>query len=792
MPEALVTRAEVAIENREYWISVILIIGAVTSFICAPIFGHLVNQTENIQRFYLLGLILLLTSTLLFTFADSLHLYIFAVVPQGASMSMVFVTGLSIMVGSTPKERMGYIFGYLHVFVATGLILGPLCGGIVYHYAGYYASFGVVLLLLAINLILCSAIIDRLTEAKWPNEPEIGHDSDVEDSDTLAYGSDGKTDASGEALNMWHLFREPRVMISATSILAYFLLIAALLNSLPIFVADRFQWGSLGAGCTLLPVTTTVILGPLLGSFSDRFSISARAALGFGLATPCFICLRFVQCNTIKHQLAFFVLLCLIGAFLNAVNPAITADMQNTLFELEERSPGTCDTNEAIGRIHSVHYMAQCVGLILGPVLGGLIDHRFGWGVMTIVLGAVTAATAVGFWLSGQRIKLFCKNDIAKEREPLLKRSAMQSSFATFDEESPGIIHYETFPETISSGKNSLKGNSASIPLGHRLVTAAERPDLWHPTHSDPSHGLFSFPQWSQGAVFKRYYRQLGEIEELARYQTMIVRNSDERVVATGVCTPFFWPELAKAPTASLYSHDTPECASTLPDGGWETILTRGVLQARARQGELPSDETLPLTGDQKKDEATAWLPNRPNAISGLLVVVADNYRGQRLAGILYQNFKYLARQNNLKALVIPVRPMHKSQYPHTPFEQYFSWIQEGPFRHGFTWPSSNKSDQPLPFDREIRKHIRMGAKAVKPAIRSFTVVASVAEWQQRFGDKVALDVFTDEDGSRWLLGGKLNGLLLKGENQTTPLRWDAKRQVGIYSETNMWMWHPL
>lgn len=207
-----------------------LIIGAVTSFVFAPIFGHLVIQTENIQRFYLLGLILLLTSTLLFTFADSLHLYILAVVPQGASMSMVFVTGLSIMAGLTPKEKKRYIFGYLHLFVATGLILGPLCGGTIYHYAGYYAAFGVVLLLLAINLILCSAIIDRLTEANWSNAPEIGHDPEVEDSETPAYGSDGKTDASSETLKMWHLIREPRVMISATSILAYFIVIAALLN----------------------------------------------------------------------------------------------------------------------------------------------------------------------------------------------------------------------------------------------------------------------------------------------------------------------------------------------------------------------------------------------------------------------------------------------------------------------------------------------------------------------------------------------------------------------------------
>jgi MFS family permease len=143
---------------------------------------------------------------------------------------MVFVTGLSIMTGSTPKEKTGYIFGYLHVIVATGLILGPLCGGIIHHYAGYHAAFGVVFLLLAINLILCSAIIDRLTGENWSNAPEIGHDPDVEDSEAPAYGSNGTTDASTETLKLWYLIREPRMMISATSILAYFLVIAALLN----------------------------------------------------------------------------------------------------------------------------------------------------------------------------------------------------------------------------------------------------------------------------------------------------------------------------------------------------------------------------------------------------------------------------------------------------------------------------------------------------------------------------------------------------------------------------------
>ena len=179
----------------------------------------------------------------------------------------------------------------------------------------------------------------------------------------------------------------------------------------------------------------------------------------------------------------------------------------------------------------------------------------------------------------------------------------------------------------------------------------------------------------------------------------MIVRNSDDKVVGAGVCTPFFWPELLGASQDLLKPNYLPQFASTLPDGGWETILARQVFQARARRGESLSIETHPITEDQKADEGTWWLRDKPNAISGLLVVIADSYRGQRLADLMLANFKQLAQRNNLQILVIPLRPTDKSRYPHVSFEEYFSWVQGRPYHSGFTWPSSNSSDQPLHYD---------------------------------------------------------------------------------------------
>lgn len=80
----------------------------------------------------------------------------------------------------------------------------------------------------------------------------------------------------------------------------------------------------------------------------------------------------------------------------------------------------------------------------------------------------------------------------------------------------------------------------------------------------------------------------------------------------------------------------------------------------------------------------------------------------------------------------------------------------------------------------------------MKPAIRSCTVVASAEEWEQRLGDKIHLDSFVDQDGKRCVVGDKLDGFILKDQEQSAPFQWDPVRQVGTYSETDMWMWHQI
>jgi MFS family permease len=96
---------------------------------------------------------------ILFAVAKSLQLFILARIPQGAAMAMVYVAGLTLLIESVPKEKLGYLFGYLDISLALGIIAGPLFGGLVYSFAGYHAVFWAALMLLTIDLVLRLALI---------------------------------------------------------------------------------------------------------------------------------------------------------------------------------------------------------------------------------------------------------------------------------------------------------------------------------------------------------------------------------------------------------------------------------------------------------------------------------------------------------------------------------------------------------------------------------------------------------------------------------------------------------
>jgi hypothetical protein len=186
-----------------------------------------------------------------------------------------------------------------------------------------------------------------------------------------------------------------------------------------------------------------------------------------------------------------------------------------------------------------------------------------------------------------------------------------------------------------------------------------------------------------------------------------------------------------------------------------------GALMAVAQTVPLIWDDTLadlPATIDEiiVRAERVHQNAQAPNTFSALAAMVAPNVRGQNLSRSILLEMRALARRHGCGALIAPVRPTLKSQYPLTPMERYVAW----------TRPDG------APFDPWLRVHWRLGAQGLQVAPNTMTVEGTIKDWEQW------TSMAFPESGA-YVVPGALQ-----------PVVMDCEQDWGRYEEPNYWMRH--
>ncbi|KAJ5165300.1 uncharacterized protein N7500_007130 [Penicillium coprophilum] len=433
MPQALVSRAGVAFEDREYWNSVLLISEAGSALACCPILGYLLDASGTRQGPYLSGLVLLLASMIIFTASHSVTWYIIARGLQGAATAMVSVAGLSIVTDAVDKASLGQMVGYLGTAMTLGFMSGPLLGGVVYEIGGFYAVFSMAFGIIALDFLLRLAVVEKriaerwlcLTDGERPSQ-ENGHIPEHP-----PYGALGTINSSPHTITviskstfaLGKLLKQPRILISLWAVIVGALVVSAFDATLPVFVEDKFQWNVLGAGLIFLPGASVAIFQPFFGLLSDRLGSRVIAFASFATLAPSLICLRFVEENSPFQIALLCVILGLVGICIDLSEPALIVEMQRVLDDMEAADPGVLGGRGAVAQAFSLENMAHFGGLALGPMVGGFVEFKYGWKVMTLALGILSAVTAIPMlWLSGpmEEVSWTESADEEMEREPLL------------------------------------------------------------------------------------------------------------------------------------------------------------------------------------------------------------------------------------------------------------------------------------------------------------------------------------------------------------------------------------
>ena len=340
--------------------------------IFVAITGWLADKGSR-QLPFLAGLAVAAVATLLLCFGTALWVLVIARLLQGFAASAVYTAGLaliadtvdasqvgswqvspaqSVSVHSSQMCRIGFVLSGMNF----GALIAPFLAGIVYAKAGYYAVFGMILGLIALDFILRGVMIEKRTARKWFAEDnwssstavldsesgsEISEDStttEVDSSSQVAgdeqneIQSDSPTETSPLLKKSWDakrsqswfrrrfprmaiLLDSPRMRAAFFGCFTHTTLTACFDTILPLFVKRTFRWDSAGAGLIFLCITIPTVLGTFVGNLSDRFGPRKMALAGFVLTIPTLALMSLIQDDSIESKVGLCVLLSLIGKF---------------------------------------------------------------------------------------------------------------------------------------------------------------------------------------------------------------------------------------------------------------------------------------------------------------------------------------------------------------------------------------------------------------------------------------------------------------------------------------------
>ncbi|OBT47260.1 hypothetical protein VE00_03418 [Pseudogymnoascus sp. WSF 3629] len=446
VPFALTARAGIPEEDAQHWVSVLLAVYGAALLVSAPVSGWYADRTSSRRLPLLFGLVALTGATVLLCLARSVALMVVGRLLQGCAAGVVWTVGMALMVDTVGQKDIGQLLGYVGISMSVGIIAAPLVGGVVYQRCGYYAVYYVCFGLLALDIGMRLALIEKKIAAQWDDvivvkpeagvaettAEEVGEEDEeakgVREKDLDVPGGTSSTDASttNEAATtstqpppatsttptsspprprhaMLTLLSSRRLLAALWACLIQASILTAFDSVLPLFVARTFSWSPTGAGLIFLPILIPGFFAPLFGAIADRYGPRWLAVSGFLGAIPCLVLLRFVDHDSTRQVVLLCALLALLGTALAAVMPPLMAEITYIVEAKEVRSPGIFGAKGAYAQAYGLFVMAFAGGCLVGPIWAGFVDNKSGWGTMTWSLAILSFAGAVPvfIWAGG-------------------------------------------------------------------------------------------------------------------------------------------------------------------------------------------------------------------------------------------------------------------------------------------------------------------------------------------------------------------------------------------------------
>ncbi|EFQ96941.1 hypothetical protein MGYG_08866 [Nannizzia gypsea CBS 118893] len=428
MPLALVERIGVSQQDVQLWVSILLSVYGGSILLGSPFFGYFADHCKRRRMPFVVGLVSLSASTGLFAVARSLPVLVIARALQGLSAAAVWIVGLSIIADNVPTERVAEAMSYTTVALAWGSLLGPAVGGVMYEKVGFYGAFIVPICLLAVDVAMRFAMIERKKSTQVNDSPKLK--PSVTTSPT-AESSNGESSAGGiSAVNhgnerapllghskqkgedaqqiqtetrasatVFSLLCSPRLPLALVSIVMISLIVSSLDTTLPLFVMEKFHWSSGGAGLIFMVPAIASFSTIYIAALASKIGHRIVAAAAFILAGVSCFTMQLVQQNTTNDKVLLAGILFVLGACIATAEMIAMTEVLYAIEDHEADFPGTFGATLPIAQAYALFNMALAAGQLLGPVVMGVIRVHAGWLGLTVTLGVCSVLMSLPYVL---------------------------------------------------------------------------------------------------------------------------------------------------------------------------------------------------------------------------------------------------------------------------------------------------------------------------------------------------------------------------------------------------------
>ncbi|KAE8393451.1 MFS general substrate transporter [Aspergillus alliaceus] len=404
----LEVRLNIDPSETQWYTTALLTLHGLVALVVAPPIAHFTDKTPNRKTPFLISLAASLVGTYLVALSSSVWVLYLGRVVQGVAGSASWIVGYATLADNVRQEDMGKAMGVTTAFSLLGLVAGPTISGTLLQLLGYWTAWTAPLAVLVLNFIFRLVMLERrdgLSHVPGPRavasspstvSPRVGEPQGQDEVSALlpsssshgylsfnaeppkADPSDGPEQRPGFYAAM---LREPRILTGAANILLLYIITAGFSTTLPLHMRRIFHWESMTVGLIFLGLQLPqVILSPLVGFLRDRLGYRYLTTVGWIILAP-LLCLLGVPGSTTfswsrpeTHGKATFVTcIASIGVILSLVRGGGALQMTGVMHELQSKDPTVFGDYGASSRLFSLIEIFFNLGLILGPLLSGLL-----------------------------------------------------------------------------------------------------------------------------------------------------------------------------------------------------------------------------------------------------------------------------------------------------------------------------------------------------------------------------------------------------------------------------------